>query len=543
MLKLLKTEDREVLGKSNFAKNAVFYKDLQAFCEAYGKIIEQSENLPSFCYDQDKNLCLEGLCLLMKMYASEFMFETMKLTLDYLRILYFAMASYAEDNGEVDVSVILDEFHEYRRAGEKFCSERKDDLIKRKNHARDLDKRIKEQTKKTITLKTRARVCSVLAAILFVVSTLAIFVPVTMFSKYSLKSVQFWVSTIAVIFGFVVTIVLKVKSKTLPNVVSDLAYHIQNIKKDFENESEELGQCQSKYNKIFCEKSEYENCFSVIISKFGKTMEFDEIINNAKNYKLLSYNLAYDISRLFKSQQKEIDQIIYDINTTTSSMDFKGELANIYERIAQQDWLYYNLEIRHHFLNKFIEFGEKDFDWKIAFNGDRINPFDIDAKAVAQEEIAFIVSKAKKPIVMKWSDFTKTKYYKENEDLNLKDGALIDSIKRVKTNYLAKFYNAKIAEKFKDTKELEEFERVPTLVNLKLKLIEENNGLGNSDAKVIKDISQIIFAKEKSFEREDLVLKESDIEYPKFTALGVEETDDTIIYDFGGTKKVGYKIN
>lgn len=543
MLKLLKTEDREVLGKSNFAKNAVFYKDLQAFCEVYDLALENQEDLPKFCYNENGELCLEGLCLFMKMYATEFKFETIKLTFDYLKILYFAMASYADEEGNVDVNLIYDEFHEYRHAGEKFCNEQKETLKSKQNHAKESDKKLKEDTKKTVALKKRAKICNVLSIITLVASILCIFLPVMAYIEHSAKSASFIISAVGDVLGFCLAIGLKAWSKWSYNYSLDLGFHVQNMKKELGEEKLELAQYQSKYYKISCEKGEYAVCFSELMSRFGKTLDFFEIMKLAKSYKLISYNIAYDIGRLFKSQQKEIDQIVDEVESVSPSSDFMNELSEIYLRVTEQDWLYYNAEIRYHFLNKFMEFAEKSFDWKLEVNGQKLNPFDINVKNMVHEKIAFVVSNNKKPIIMKLSDFTKTKYFKELEELSFKDGYSIDSLKRVKANYLSKFYNAEFADRFFGTDEFKYCEKIPTFVNLKLKLIETNNGLGNSDAKVIKDISQVIFAKEKELEQDDFVLNEKDIEYPKFTAKSVQEVDDAVVYDFGETKKIGYKVN
>ena len=108
MFKLLKSEDKFVLDNANFAKNAILYKDMLCFYEAYSQIQENQDKLPNFCYIKNNVLCLEGVCLLMKMYATEFKFETLKLTLDYLKVLYFAIASYAE-NDDVDREIIIKE--------------------------------------------------------------------------------------------------------------------------------------------------------------------------------------------------------------------------------------------------------------------------------------------------------------------------------------------------------------------------------------------------------------------------------------------------
>ena len=83
MFQIIKSEDSKVLSSSGFVKNAIFYKDMFAFYDAYEKLTTDfKKSLPNFCFEKKKEFCLEGLCLAMKMYASELGFETVKLTAD-----------------------------------------------------------------------------------------------------------------------------------------------------------------------------------------------------------------------------------------------------------------------------------------------------------------------------------------------------------------------------------------------------------------------------------------------------------------------------
>ena len=86
-------------------------------------------------------------------------------------------------------------------------------------------------------------------------------------------------------------------------------------------------------------------------------------------------------------------------------------------------------------------------------------------------------------------------------------------------------------------------ERVPTLVSLKLKLIENLTGLGNSDANVIKTISEALFKDASQDAIELTTLTEDDIDYPKFTAEKMEEFEEYYVYEVSGQKKIGYKVN
>ena len=543
MFKLLKSEDKNFLGNSNFAKNAIFYKDMLCFFDAYEKIMERKDELPNFCFLENGYVCLEGICLLIKMYATEFKFETIKLTLDYLKILYYSIASFSDDDDTVDHELIVNEFDEYRKASIAFCDDSKKEFESKQNSFNGELKRIKNQEEKCKSLKKGSKMCLIFSVVFFVLSVLGIALPVIVISYKSANSPFFALSIAGVVIGFLIAVWLILLRKKMLSNLSDLEYHVGGLKKNSKSGQDELRQAELKYTKIFCEKYEYEMCFSELFSKYAKILSIDEILKKAKEYKLLSYNIIYDINRLFKSQQKEIDSICFDIE-------------NIYDRILKQDWLYYNAEVRLHFLKKFADISEKDFEWKLDFNGQKINPFDVDVRGLSREKIAYASSKDTKLISATLSDFIKTNYFKNLEELNFRNGYSTDELKRIKMNYLTHFYSAEVfdgkPEMFYDKKspkklssqnELQEMgEKIPTLVNVKLKLIENSTGLGNSDARVIKSMSQSFFSENQDI-TENGAISEKDIEYPKFTSEKAEEIEDCIVYSTGKDKKIGYKID
>lgn len=555
MLTLLKADDKNILGNSNFAKNAIFYKDMLCFCEAYRLVLENRDNLPEFCFNKGE-LCLEGICLLMKMYATEFKFETIKLTLDYLKILYFSMAAFAGEDGEVDVQTIIAEFDNYKEISNKFCEEQKHELEEKQAKVKAKEREVKQNINKGISMKKNSKVLNVLSIVMLVLSVLAIFAPVFTYIKFTANSSAFAFSIVGVVLGFVLTIAFKIISVKLKNHSSDVEFHVTNLKKSLTEEQTELSQFETKYYKIYCEKYEYQMCFSEIISHFGKVLAIDEILARARAYKFLSYNVVYDINRLFKSQQREIDDIILQIENINLSSDYKKEFASIYSAISQQDWLYYNTEIRLHYLKKFADICEREHEWKLEYNNTKINPFDVDVKSLTREKVAYTQSEDMKLVVTNLSELLLTKYFKDFEELNFRNGYSVDDLKRIKSNYLKHFYNTTIFEgersmlfDKKENKKLAHGEKlfeigqkIPTLIGLKLRLIENGTGLGNSDAKTIKTIASAIFNDAVHEKMESLILSEDDIEYPKFTSDSIEETLDEIIYNVNGEKKVGYKL-
>ncbi len=556
MFNLLKSDDKFVLDNTKFVKNAVLYKDMLCFYEAYRLIMECKDDLPNFCYSTNKEVCLEGICLLIKMYATEFKFETLKLTLDYLKILYFAVASYT-DGDSVDHDAIAIEFDDYRRASMEFCNEQREEVEEKQKAVNASNKEIKQKLAKSRKMEKQGKILSVLSIVMLILSVLAISAPVLCTNYLPDNKILLWVSVSAVVVGFVLTIIFKIVGKKLLNTSSDMAFHVQNLKKNNVVSANELAQMQAKYYKVFCEKYEYKTSFSELFSRYTNVLTIDEILEKAKSYKILTYNLVSDISKLFKSQQKEVNLIAQDLEGINFAGDYKKEFASIYTRICEQDWLYYNAEVRIHFLKKFTDIGEKDFDWKLEIAGKKVNPFDVRIRELSREMVAFSYEKDKKMVSAPLADLLKTNYFKSLEQLNFRNGYTVEELKKVKANYLKHFYRYDVVSRIpgvlfdrKETQKIkklefpiDEMERVPTLVSLKLKLVENLAGLGNSDANVIKSISQSIFTEEIQDLSDGGVFSEEDIDYPKFAASSIEEFEDYFVFDVNGEKKYGIKIN
>ena len=554
MFILLNQNDKNVLKGSNFVKNAIFYKDMLSFYNAYTLIMEHKEQLPNFCFLKDDEICLEGVCLLMKMYATEFKFETLKLTLDYLKILYFAIASYAEEDS-VEIGVLVSEFDEYRLASEKYCDEQKASVIAQSGELKKAEKQVQVKSKKIISMESWSKGLKISAWVLLVLSILSITFPILIVSKATTNVVELWVSIAGTMLGFALVVICLITSRKLKIHAEDLAFSVQNDKKELNLKAEEFNKVQAQFHRVFCEKYEYSMYFSELFSKFVDELSIDEILNKAGEYKLLSYNVIYDINRLFKSQQKEIDLMISEIESISRTSDYHNEFVDLYSRIVAQDWMYYNPEVRYHFLKKFTDIAEREHCWKLDIDGNKVNPFDVDVKGLSREKIAFAENENMKLISSTLSDFIKTSYFRNFEDLNFNAEYSTELFKKVKSNYLMHFYNADVLEcekaVFYDSKNnrkiplqkepLSQVAKIPTLVGMKLKLIEKSTGLGNSDAKVIKTIASSIFTDFIDDTFESVALREEDIDYPKFTASKVENFDDRIEYTVGDRKIIGYK--
>ena len=55
MVSLIREQDNSVLSKDGFVKNAVFYKDLFAFYDAYTKLMKtDTADLPGYVYHKNR---------------------------------------------------------------------------------------------------------------------------------------------------------------------------------------------------------------------------------------------------------------------------------------------------------------------------------------------------------------------------------------------------------------------------------------------------------------------------------------------------------
>lgn len=551
MFHLIKEEDYEVLAGSNFAKNAMFYKDMLAFCYAFEEITKDTSKLPNFCFLHTKELCLEGICLLVKMYATEFKLETIKLSLEYLKILYYAIASYSKDKKTVNRQDIIEEFEEYRKASVDFCNEHKEEVANQEQlHKEKLEKH-KEMLKKSDGKKSTSKVFNALYIIMFVFSFMSLAFPALCAIYETFTTGVLWgISIGLLVVGISVAYTFRFISKKYARKADDMAYEAQVFKKGIETDEQNIKNLKDQYNKILCEKYEYKWYFTAIFSRYGSTLSTSEILSRANMYKLLTYNVVHDVKNLFRSQQEEIDEIVAEIENLSYSADYQAEFADIYMRITNQDWLYYNQQVRLHFIKKFTDICEKSHVWKLEFNDDEVDPFEVDVRGLSRENVAFLKSNDRKFVTAKLIDFMQTSYVKNLRDLEFTGNYTAESLKTLKSNYLKSFFihdvmSAESNGTFAISEvDLEEAERIPTYINLKFRLIENAVGLGNSDARVIRQMAEAMFGDEDDGEIElSETFSAIDIEYPDTDCDSCEIQEDQVVYNVNGKKVVGHKIN
>ena len=505
MFSLIKKEDALVLQNASIMKNAVFFKDMLAFCDAYGKIMETDrDELPNYMVDANGTFLLDGICLFMRLYSSEFGFESLKLSLDYLKVLYYSVATYADKYGNVEKKSIEVEMAEYKKtvvtaiadAREKTAEAEKEYQVKFKQH-------------KVLSSKhSRKIVGASLFNIFYIVFLLSAFIvamlPVYLYTNDKIKlSVTIIISLSILIGGLGFAVLFKFLSKFYTTASNDMAYLVNSYKREKESEFSKYRAEKGKLNRLVSEKYEYQHYFSRTLSKYVKPMKFADIVEHSKGYRLVSYNMMYDITRLFKSFKKQGDEMVAKIAAVKKGENSIKELSKIYEEIQPQDNLFFSNNIRFAFLKKFIECAEELHEWKIDDGGKKGNPFGIYAKALAKEDIAYLESPNKLFVSTSLNKFLGTKYIKSLNEFEIKNKEKVEDLKDVKIEYIEHFfdydklkiytnlfYDKKMISGVKIENDIiDKHSKIPTFVQMKIKRLESMVGLENADSFAIKRIA------------------------------------------------------
>lgn len=557
MLKLLKKNDNLVMSNSRFVKNATFYKDCFALYDLFENLQNSDKSLlPNYCLVNGQ-YCLEGFCLIAKNYASELGFETMKLSLDYLRVLYYSIACFADENGDIDKSLIVSEFNEYKKASVTASENMKESVVMKKDKYEKNKKEYEIASNKYAKNLVLSKVYDVFAVFFLVFAFMSAMVPFSFYfvSKLSLTTAIISASILLVL-GVALSFVFKTLDKNADIKSNDIAYSMQQLKKNRDASFVEFSREKDKINKILSEKYEYETNFSLTLSKFVKNLSFNEVLEKASEYNLLSYNFKHDIEKLFVNEEKEVAGLVYDIASlgkVFSNQDFE----EIYKKIKSQDWLEYNNEVRFALVKKVIERAEKTNEWQISYNGEMIKPLGFDVKKMAKENIAYLKNENDLFVSSSLDKFLETKYVKNLQQFEIKNKTNNDELKNIKIEYLSHFFNyddlkdmnnlfydKKIADGVEIDKSIQErTQKIPSFIELKIKYLENKLKLGNSDSSVINQISDIIFNREEQRE-EKVVIRSSDIIYPETECETVENIDEyRVRYIDKDNSFIGYKIS
>lgn len=563
MFSVIDIEDSKIMANSRFVKNAVLYKDMLAFFELYEKITSAKKSeLPNFVFLPKGGYCLEGICLIAKNYASELGFETLNLSLEYLKTIYYTIASFAGDNGKVDKQFLINEFEEYKKASKNASSEISGETraaLKKYEESKAIFEKETEKYARNLVL---AKTFNVLYIFFLVLGFLSAMIP---FSFYFMGKITLLktgiISGVCLAIGLGLTFLFKALENKLTVASNDTAYGMQILKKNKDNDFVSYRDVRDKENKILSEKYEYENQFFEEFKKFGKNIGISEILELAREYKLVSYNYKKDIEELFVSEQKEVEETIYAINTLKPNLN-NFDIAEIYKQIKKKDWLYYNNQVRFNFLNKFIARADKTKEWTILTEEKEENPFGINIKKIAKEEIAYLRSEDGLFVSSSLDKFLNTKFIKNLKEFEIKNKSSYEELKNLKVEYMKHFYDydslksynnlfydKKIQEGVSISEDIiENNKKIPSLIALKIKLLEDKIGFGNSNSLVIKQISSYIeeeVKEEKMGAPVEVAFEEIEVqEYNplyELTACDAEVVDEhRIKYTVNGQSFIGY---
>ena len=562
MVHLINKNDKDVIAGSGFVKNAVFYKDMLAFYDAYSNLMQTKlKDLPSFCY-KNGNFHLEGICLLFKDYASELGFESVKLSLDYLKVIYYTIASYSEKGELPDKTLLVNEFNVYKNASVELASSASVELESTKEEYLKAKEEFDDITSRYAKKLVSSNILGGFASFMIVFTIILAMLPYTC---YHMGKFAFNTATIicfSVLFGgAVVCWLFKMLSKKSREKADDIKYEIQGIKKKKDNADLELSRVLDRYNKINSEKYEYSSNFAEELKKFVEILSFDDVVKRAAEYKMLSYNMKLDLENLFETQEKEIKDCIDRINNITKPETSEQEFEILYKEICEKDWLYYNNEIRFEFIKRMADVSEFSFNYTVSVDGKKINPFGISVKALSKEPIVYLKSNDDLFISATLDKFLNTKYIRSSKTLELKGLKGSEALKRAKMEFASHFfdyegtikynnlfYATKLQDGVKIPQEIiEKNRKVPTFVYMKLKLIETRLGIGNSDASTIKQLAKIIrsFEETGNFEKiavVDMRDEDTDVQVESESCI-YEDLGYAVKYTFEDGSFIGYRLS
>lgn len=562
MVNLISEGDNEVLNKSGFIKNAVMYKDLFAFYDAYVNLLSQDINdIPNYCKLNRGGLCLEGVCLFMKTYASELGFESVRLTLGYLKILYYTIASFSDGKIFPDKKLIEQEFKQYRAASTKLSAnaEEKVRVASEKHNASKKD--FDELNKKYAKLAVSARILEGLFIVFLILGFMSSMVAFAFYFAGKISLTSAIIAGVCLLVCLVgIAVLFKFLSKRLDTSAGETAYVLQNKKRVKDEDLEVLKKSEDILFRIASEKYEFKNNFSKVLSEYSKPMQFKKVAALAKEYRLLSYNIKLDVITLFENQENEIKSILGQISHIDKN-NGNAELSEIYQNIDGKDWLMYNNEVKLEFLKKFIEVAEHSYDWKLEVRGEKINPFGIDAKKLAKETVAYLKSKDDLFITTSLDALMGTNLVKNEKILFLDGSATPENLRELKAQFISHFYNYDSIKKYdnlfvdkklsgsaKVSEELiEQNAKIPTLVWLKIKLAENRLKMNNADSNAILSLASVIdsFESGKPYELESSIVVHAaaDSASPFFDVFAEDLDDYGVKYNYGEATFIGYRLS
>ncbi len=507
MAVLLDKNDRFVINNSNFVKNAVFYKDMLAFYDAYEKLLNiEKEKLPSFCFHRGR-FYLEGVCLFFCTYASELGFESIRLTMDYLKVLYYTIAGISNDENWPERELIEREMNLYKSASEEQIKTSYKVVDQNYSDLSNLNQKHKKFKAKQLKQVANEKLFLILFVAIITLGVFCLAIPISLFlmSKLTLPVLILGifcdvVATVllALIFGF--------SKRHCNSVIQGSNYEIQLMTRKLEEQKEKFLRSLYERNSIVCERYEYNHNFFEKLNGDRKILSFEQILKKACEYRLLSYNISVDCTEMFENQLKEVDEVCSEIRAI-KNQNFE-DIKSIYKKIKSKDWLYYNNQIRFEFARQVSILSNKTHDFLMNIDGKDKFPFGLNIKNIAKQQVAFLKSKSSLFVSASFDLIKNTKLVKGLKDDIIKNLDGIQKIKAIKQWHLQHYYDFEALKSYNNIfyekhigkpgtisdEMLENYAEIPLIVSIDLKLQEVKEGFSNSDSPTVKKLSQSLIS-------------------------------------------------
>ena len=513
MIPLINKTDNQVLVNLDGLKNAFFYRDMLAFYDAYSAFVGYGiKNLPNYCVI-DKKIYLDGLCLLIKDYSAMFDFETIDLTLEYLKALYYSLAKYSKNGNLPDRSVIQEEF-ELRKDTSIELLKKSITISENSKTAYD-DIRNRFETQNKINQNKKAKIKN-LSKISIIMLMLGILLSAVSIGLGVLKIFEMIISIVVAVVSFVLFILMfilckKQKSKLI-NELSLQKDDFEKLKLDKDAKLENYNKVFDKNNKLNVEVYNYIHCYDEV--NFKSVTVSNDFLQSATEFNMLSYNLKYDIMTTFESHNNDVYKTVENISNIKMD-NVVEELGSIYSEILDKNWLYYNKYVRFALIDKLISSAEKNHIWQININNNYVNPFDINVKEIAEQKVAFLENEKSLFVEMPVSRILKSKIIRDISELKVGKNISADELKEVKIAYAKRFYDYEDISKlgnvfyknFTDNKGrvldislfkdktldltlIKGHNLIPELIDIKIKLVEAKFKIENSHQEIVKQIAE-----------------------------------------------------
>ncbi len=485
MFYLLKKEDANVLKNKSIKKSAEFFVDELAFFDAFCEICEHQEKLTGYCFDDDGNLSLDGVCFFIKTYASEFNFKSLDLSLDYLKILYYFIASHSQNKQTVERDVLANEILFYKNANQKDYDEAKKQIEKAdKKYKSSLEKF--EKTNNSYAKKfVWSNVLEIFSILSLVLACFAAIVPMWLFSFGLWGVKKFIIYLVAIIICEIVLYVeFKIFSNYLKNAAKETAYELQSLKKDKDSKKNEVEKLKQGSHLIFVENYEYCRLFSK--SEIEKVFKLNDIFKLENKNEKDSPKTCLEIAEKNKHCQEKIYEIVETI-LTTDAKDV-GKLDNILRQIEKRNYLKFNKLVKASFVAQLAKNAAASQNWALE-GGKSAEEIVCEAKNIFEKQKFYVTNDFDENLLINCNQFLKTFYLKKPRRYNLKNISDESSFLSMKNQYISSFW---VKSQDKTTGEIKLENVLPKYFELKFDIIKSRLYCASLDEKTYLGLCSVI---------------------------------------------------